>query len=121
MIVNSRAVVPSSGYYEWKKVENKKIPYYFSKKDDKDIFCAGIHDNGQFCIITREATDKNKEIHHRQPVIINKSQINNYFNLNNNAVQFLNGIKTSELKFYEISTEVNNPAKNDPTILNPVK
>ena len=121
LIVNSRAVIPSSGYFEWKKVENKKIPYYFSKKDDKDIFFAGIHDNGQFCIITREATDKNKEIHHRQPVIINKSQINNYFNLNNNAVQFLNNIQTPELKFYEISTEVNNPAKNDPTILNPVK
>ena len=32
LIVNSRAVIPSSGYYEWKKVENKKIPYYFSKK-----------------------------------------------------------------------------------------
>ena len=76
----------------------KKFLITLAKKDDKDIFFAGIHDNGQFCIITREATDKNKEIHHRQPVIINKSQINNYFNLNNNAVQFLNGIKDSRIK-----------------------
>ena len=30
-------------------------------------------------IITREATEQNLKIHHRQPVIISKSQINNYF------------------------------------------
>tara|TARA_Y100000816_G_C26060730_1_gene556991 strand:- start:316 stop:942 length:627 start_codon:yes stop_codon:yes gene_type:complete len=121
LIVNSRAIIPCSGYYEWKKSENKKIPHYFTKIDDQDIFLAGIHDNGQFSIITREATKENSEIHHRQPVIIEKTQINNYFNLNNNAVEFLNSVKPPELKFYEISTEVNNPAKNDPSIINPVK
>ena len=120
LIINSRAVIPCSGYYEWKKSENKKIPHYFTKVNDQDIFLAGIHDSGQFCIITREATEKNTEIHHRQPVIIPKSQINNYFNLNNNAVEFLNKIKPPELRFYEISTDVNNPGKNDPTIIYPI-
>ena len=64
------------------------------------------HENGQFTIITREATEQNLKIHHRQPVIISKSQINNYFNLNNNAVEFLNSIKPMELKFHEVSTKV---------------
>ena len=40
---------------------------------------------------------------------------------NNNAVEFLNNIKPPKLKFFEISTEVNNPAKNDPSIINPVR
>ena len=74
----------------------------------------------RFAIITREATQNNSEIHHRQPVIIQKTQINNYFNLNNNAVEFLNNLKPPELKFHEISTEVNNPAKNEPSIINPI-
>ena len=121
LILNSRAIIPCSGYYEWKKTENKKIPYYFTRTDDQDIFLAGIHENGQFTVITREANEQNREIHNRQPVIIKKSQINNYFNLNNNAVEFLNNVKPPELKFHEISTEVNNPAKNDPSIINPVK
>ena len=90
LIINSRAIVPCSGYYEWKKTDNKKTPYYFTKVDDQDIFLAGIHDNGQFCVITKDAEPNNSEIHHRQPVIVPKSQINNYFNLNNNAVEFLN-------------------------------
>ena len=89
--------------------------------DDGDIFLVGIHDKGQFCIVTREAEPSNSEIHHRQPVIIQKSQISNYFNLNNNAVEFLNNVKPPKLKFFEISTDVNNPAKNDPSIINPIK
>ena len=120
LIVNSRAVVPITGFYEWAKKNEKKVPYYFTRIDNQDIFLAGIHDNGQFTIITREATEQNTEIHHRQPVIISKSQINNYFNLNNNAVEFLNSIKPPELKFYEISTKVNNPSANDATLISPV-
>ena len=99
LIVNSRAVIPITGFYEWAKENEKKIPHYFTRTDDQDIFLAGIHDNGQFTIITREATEENSKIHHRQPVIISKSQINNYFNLNNNAVEFLNSVKAPKLKF----------------------
>ena len=120
LIVNSRAVIPITGFFEWAKNVEKKIPYYFSRTDDQDIFLAGIHENGQYTIITREATEQNLKIHHRQPVIISKSQINNYFNLNNNAVKFLNSIKPPELKFHEVSTKVNNPNSNDETLINPV-
>ena len=109
-----------TGFFEWAKNVEKKIPYYFSRTDDQDIFLAGIHENGQFTIITREATEQNLKIHHRQPVIISKSQINNYFNLNNNAVEFLNSIKPPELKFHEVSTKVNNPNSNDVTLINPI-
>ena len=121
LIVNSRAVIPITGFYEWAKENDKKVPYYFNKTDDQDIFLAGIHDNGQFIIITREATEENSKVHHRQPVIISKSQINNYFNLNNNAVEFLNSVKAPELKFHKVSTDVNNPSKNDATLINPVE
>ena len=121
LIVNSRAVIPTTGFFEWAKKNDKKVPYYFTRTDDQDIFLAGIHDNGQFTIITREAAnEENSKIHHRQPVIISKSQINNYFNLNNNAVEFLNSVKAPELKFHPVATDVNNPSKNDATLINPV-
>ena len=120
LIVNSRAVIPITGFFEWLKQSEKKIPHYFTRTDDQDIFLAGIHDNGQFTIITREATEENLKIHHRQPVIISKSQINNYFNLNNNAVEFLNSVKAPELKFHPVATDVNNPSKNDATLINPI-
>ena len=52
LIINSRAVVPASGYYEWAKGEDGKIPYYFTKQDNEDIYFAAIHENSQFSIIT---------------------------------------------------------------------
>ena len=120
LIVNSRAAIPLTGFYEWQKINERKIPHYFTRTDDQDIFLAGIHENGQFTIITREATKENLKIHHRQPVIISKPQINNYFNLNNNAVEFLNSVKAPELKFHPVAIDVNNPSKNDATLINPV-
>ena len=56
LIQVSRCVVPADGYYEWKREEKNKIPYYFTKEDDEIMFFAAIHQNNQFCIITREAT-----------------------------------------------------------------
>jgi putative SOS response-associated peptidase YedK len=121
LIVNSRAIICLTGFYEWQKINEKKVPYYFTRSDSQDLFACGIHDNGQFTIITRPATSENAVVHHRQPVIISKSQINNYFNLNNNAVEFLNSVKAPELKFHKVSTDVNNPSKNDATLINPVE
>ena len=121
LIINSRAVIPISGFYEWKRENDKKFPHYFTRSDDQDIYACGIHENGQFTIITRSATSENAIVHHRQPVIISKTQINNYFNLNNNAVEFLNSVKTPELTFHQVSTDVNNPSKNDASLINPIK
>ena len=120
LIINTRAIVPASGYYEWTKGNDGKIPYYFTRKDEQDIYFAAIHENSQFCIITCEASKTVSKIHHRQPVIINKSQINNYFNLNNDAVEFLKNLKPPELKFHKISKDINKPTNNDPSLIKPL-
>ena len=121
LIVNSRAVIPISGFFEWHKANEKKVPYYFTRSDDQDLFACGVHDGGMFTIITKPASSENAVVLNRQPVIISKSQINNYFNLNNNAVEFLNSIKAPELKSHSVATDVNNPSKNDATLINPIQ
>ena len=84
------------------------------------IFFAAIYYNNQFCIITREATEKVSAIHHREPFIINQSQINNYLNVKKEAVEILNSIKPPELKFHEITKDINNPINNDPSLIKPI-
>ena len=120
LIQTSRCVVPADGYYEWKRDGKNKIPYFFTKEDDEIMFFAAIHQNNQFCIITREATEKISKIHHREPLIINQSQINNYLNPKKEAMEILNSIKPPNLKFHEISKEINNPTNNDPTLIMPL-
>ena len=118
LIQTSRCLVLVDGYYEWKREEKNKTPYYFTKDDDDLIFLAAIHQNNQFCIITREATEEISKIHHREPLIINQSQINNYLNVKKDAMEILNSIKPPKLKFHEIKKDVNNPINNDPSLIN---
>tara|TARA_B100000029_G_C17286559_1_gene855434 strand:- start:170 stop:793 length:624 start_codon:yes stop_codon:yes gene_type:complete len=117
LVQTSRCLVIADGYYEWKKEEKEKIPYYFTKEDNSLMLFAAIHQNNQFCIITRQATTETSEIHQREPLIINKSQIPNYLNVKKEAISVLSSIKPPKLKFHQISKDVNNPMNNDPRLI----
>ena len=120
LIQTSRCLVVADGYYEWKRVGKEKVPYFFQREDNDLIFFAGIFQDNKFCIITREASNEIKEIHNREPLIINKSQINNYLNIKKNGMEILNAIKAPKIKFHEITKDVNNPINNDPSLINPI-
>jgi putative SOS response-associated peptidase YedK len=120
LIQTSRCLVVADGYYEWKRVEKEKVPYFFQREDNDLMFFAGIFQDNKFCIITREASNEIKEIHSRVPLIINKSQINNYLNIKKNGMEILNAIKAPKIKFHEITKDVNNPINNDPSLINPI-
>ena len=81
LIKNNRCVAVADGFYEWKREEKEKIPNYFVRKDANTIYFAGIYEEDQFCLITEEAKDNIKEVHHRQPVILNQTDVNRYLNL----------------------------------------
>ena len=117
LIQTSRCLVVADGYYEWKRVEKEKVPYFFQREDNDLIFFAGIFQDNKFCIITRVASNEIKEIHNREPLIINKSQINNYLNIKKNGMEILNTIKAPKIKFHPISKDVNNPINNDPSLI----
>ena len=117
LIQTSRCLVLADGYYEWKRKTKEKIPYYFSMVDSGLIFFAGIYQNNQFCIITREATESIKEIHHREPLIINEEQISNYLNVKKEGVDVLQAISSPDLKFYEVNKDVNKPINNDSSLI----
>ena len=117
LIQTSRCLVVADGYYEWKRENEKKIPYYFKRKDKKFMFFGAIHQNNQFCIITREATPSVNLIHHREPLIINQSQISNYLDIKKEAMDILSSIKPPELLYHEVSKDVNNPINNDPKLI----
>jgi putative SOS response-associated peptidase YedK len=117
LIKLNRCVVVADGFYEWKRNEKEKIPHYFLRKDKKTIFFAGIYENDEFCLITEEAKENVKEIHHRQPVIINEKDINRYLNLELQGSVFLKECKKTNLTFYEISKDVNKPTNNSASLI----
>ena len=117
LIKNYRCLVVADGYYEWKREEKEKIPHYFTRTDSSLMFFTAIHQNNQFCIITKEASNKVKEIHHREPLIINEEQISNYLDIKKEGMDILQAISSPELKFHEVSKDVNKPINNDPSLI----
>ena len=61
------------------------------------------------------------DIHHRQPVIVNEEDLNDYFNLNKEGSTFLKSYKSSVLKFYPVSKELNKPINNKKELIKEIK
>ena len=119
LIKNYRCLVVADGYYEWKREKNIKTPHYFKRQDDEAIFFAAIFKTKQFCIVTREATSSVGDVHDRQPVIIDKKNLDHYLDLKNDGVDFLNSYKAPELKFHPVSKNVNVPTNNNENLILP--
>ncbi len=120
LIKDFRCVAVADGFYEWKREKKVKIPHYFSRDDKKPIFFAGIYESNQFCLITEEASENIKEIHHRQPVILNQIDVNRYLNLELSGSNFLKECKKPNLIYHEISKDVNKPSNNSASLIQPI-
>jgi len=102
------------------KRRKRKNPHYFTRKDTNPIFFAGISEEDQFCLITEAAEDNISEIHHRQPVIINQTDINRYLNLELQGSAFLKECSKPDLIFHEVSKDVNKPTNNTASLIQSV-
>ena len=120
-LINNRCLVVADGYYEWKREKISKQPYYFTRFDNKTMYFAGIYKNHQFIIITMQGDSNAIDIHHRQSVIINEKDLNNYFNLKKEGTSFLKSYKTPELKFHPVRKDVNNPINNRKELIEEIK
>lgn len=72
-----RCAIPMSGYYEWLSgQDNKKIPYYLRRKDNKIMLLAGLYDYNEtenlftFTIITGPAPKNLEWLHDRMPSVL---------------------------------------------------
>ena len=115
-----RCVAVADGFYEWKREEKEKTPFYFMRNDKKTIFIAGIYENDEFCLITEEAKPNVQEIHQRQPVILNETDVNRYLNLKLTGSSFLKECNKPDLEFYQISKDVNKPTNNSISLIQKV-
>ena len=120
LIKNFRCVAVADGFYEWKRIEKEKIPHYFSRDDKKPVFFACIYESDQFCLITEEASENIKEIHNRQPVILNQTDVNRYLNLELSGSNFLKEVKKPKLIFHKIPKDVNKATNNTVSLIQPI-
>src|SRR5918998_1491873 len=72
-----RCLIPADGFYEWKRLNGSKQPYYFRIDGGRPFAFAGLWENwnkdGEIrscAILTTTANDLVEEVHERMPVIL---------------------------------------------------
>ncbi len=118
-----RCLVPSNGFYEWRKEGNEKIPCRIFLKEVELFSFAGIWDTwkdaedreiNSFSIITTSPNELMEKIHRRMPVILDESTEKRWLNEENPAVlkELLKPYPAKEMLAYPVSKAVNSPVNN---------
>jgi len=70
-LLQTRCLVPATGYFEWRKSGQTKLKNRISVEDTPVIAFVGLTDGEKFTIITCPPTPAIAHIHDRMPVILN--------------------------------------------------
>jgi len=127
-----RCLVLADGFYEWKKEGKGKTPYLIRLKSRKPIMFAGLWEKWHppddepvysCTIITTEANDLLKSIHHRMPVILSPASYDLWLdNIPQPATrldELLKPYTDDEMDAFAVSKIVNKPTNDIQDCINP--
>jgi len=131
-----RCLILADGFYEWHGEKGQKQPWFITTPVDQPIAFAGLWevwksrdsatqqtDYRSCTIITTEASESVRDIHHRMPVILQSDAYARWLDPENQNVQDLESIlqteNISELKSYPVSKQVNRVQNNTPSNIKP--
>lgn len=83
LIYSNRCLIPSNGFYEWKRHNTSKEKYLIRPENQKLFFMAGLYNSFRdmagniykgFVVITTQSNNDMTDIHDRMPVIIDSKE-----------------------------------------------
>jgi len=138
-----RAIVPASGYYEWKKAGDQKIPHYIHPADGSPLFFAGLYEWWKdptkpdddpdkwvlsFTILTRDSIGNLGSIHDRMPLFLDVDHADAWLDTATDNVRDVLDAAidaapavADTLDNYVVSKAVGNVRNNYPELLEPAE
>ena len=130
-----RCLIPADDFYEWRKEDGQKQPYWIGLRDRKPFAFAGLwesrvsRDTGEvvesFTIIVTDANQVVSAIHDCMPVILPPAAYGQWLDPDEQDPSHLKKLllpyPTDEIIAYAISREVNNPRNDYADLLRPVE
>ena len=120
-----RCLIPADGYYEWRKSESGKTPYFFRKRNQEPFCFAGLWESWrnnerqliESCtIVTTQAATALAAIHHRSPVILKPTNFSQWLDPALTDTTELDSLllpcDQEEIEYFQVSNLVNN-VRND--------
>ncbi len=105
-----KCVFLTDGWYEWIRLENGSSQPIFIHSNNDLFYFAAIYNNTGGAIVTIDAQDSLKNIHHRQPMMLNSEETDEWL-YSEKIVISSQLIKV--ISSYEVSGYVNSPRNND--------
>ena len=132
-----RCLIPSDGFYEWKGEKGNKQPYFLHLPDEKPFAFAGLWEAWKpknaakdqsiyysCTIITREASNSIRQIHHRMPVILKPGVYDRWLDPGNQQTDDLQDLldhhHVSKISHFPVSKMVNRVENNSPELIRPL-
>ena len=125
-----RCLIPATGFYEWKKEQSGKTPYYIRRKDGELFAFAGIFDlwrdqSGEetktFAIITTAPNELLAQVHNRMPLILRPEQESLWLTTEPGKIDSLllslQPLPAKELEMYPVSRAVNWAGNDSPQLV----
>lgn len=95
-LVARRCVIPSTGFYEWKKEGREKRKYLFRIPEKKLLYMAGLYKEFQgerrYVILTTEPNSSIADVHNRMPVVLPEDMLATWVMDGDMAEQILKGV-----------------------------
>jgi putative SOS response-associated peptidase YedK len=126
-----RCLVPADGYYEWKAMNDKKVPHYIHLRNGDVFAIAGLWDRWECegkildscSLIVMPASDVMKPLHERMPALIAPAHYDLWLDarITDKAeiIGYLNSAPSSQLVTYPISPWLNLPKHDDERCIEP--
>jgi putative SOS response-associated peptidase YedK len=121
-----RCIIPASGFYEWEKSGQEKIPHYFHLPDDV-MSLAGLWERWkspegteiETCtILTTAANSLVRRFHDRMPVILHRDELAVWLSRDlddiNCLMELFHPYPADQLREYVVTQAVNNPGNDFP-------
>ncbi|MFM9994227.1 MAG: SOS response-associated peptidase [Phycisphaerales bacterium] len=127
-----RCLIPVSGFYEWKAVEDQKAkrPFWIGRADREPFALAGLWERWtkgaepveSFTIITTTPNALMAKLHDRMPVIVDPGDYDRWLDPGadpSSLSALIRPNEPEEFEAYPIGTRVNSPKNDDPSLLDP--
>lgn len=130
-----RCLIPADGFYEWKREggdRGGKQPYHFRLPDGRPFAFAGLWESWEkgdeplrsCAILTTEADESMRAIHHRMPVVVPVASYGAWLDPGADeeelkALLAPGSAANEALEAYPVSRSVNSPANDGPGCIEP--
>jgi len=128
---SKRCLIVADGFYEWKTRGKQKAPVYITVGDGGTFCMAGIYDTWRgpdgaetvsCAIVTTEANEFMRGIHHRMPVIVAPGALSVWLDPDTDP-EALKAIMaegcSAPMHSHEVSSAVNSPSRDGPDCILP--